>query len=118
MPKVEHVERAAIQHAALTLALWPVLVLIRLYEVGLVRASHILPPGTGEAILRGIVHDLATSLWIGLALLPLGALGVFAPRSARAIHRAVLLLLAIIAVMFSQYFAITFVPLGADFWGY
>src|SRR5947209_4560069 len=103
----DRLARATIQYAALTIAWWPVLLVVRMYELVVVRAAHVLPPGTGEAFLRGVLHDLATALWLGVALLPLAALALVVPRGCQLVHRLLLVALSIVSVMFSQYFAVT-----------
>ena len=105
--------------ARLSLALLPVLWLVRVYELVVVQRTHALPEGLAGVLLRGAWSDLLFTLWVAAVLtVPLLLLGRGAPRIARVTHRVLLLLLTIVAVALAQYFAITFVPLGADLFGY
>lgn len=110
---------AAADFARTTLALFPVLVLVRAYELILVRARHPVPGDATLLFARGILSELAVTLVAGVVLaLPVLGLALVAPRAARSVHRVVIVLIAVTAVMLAQYFALTYVPLGADFFAY
>ena len=79
--------------AVTSLAWFVVLLALRVYEVMLVRSSHLLPDGAATAVLRGVLSDLVFALTVAA-------------------------LIAMAAVALTQYFAATFVPLGADLLGY
>ncbi|MEO7457267.1 MAG: hypothetical protein ABIY52_13470, partial [Gemmatimonadaceae bacterium] len=67
----QRLEGSARTHLSISAALWPVLVLVRVYELVMVRATHVLPAGTVSAGMRGVLHDLATASWFAVVLLPL-----------------------------------------------
>ena len=105
--------------AATSLAWCVVLLALRVYEVALVRSSHLLPEGAAVAELRGVLSDLVFALVVAALLaLPVLALTRWSPVAAHRLHRTALALIAMATVALSQYFAATFVPLGADLLGY
>ena len=96
-----------------------VLLAVRAYELVLVRLARALPVEAAAAELGGILADLRLVLVVSAILAgPVLLLSRWAPRAARRTHRAGLALLAVTAVALSQYFAVAFVPLGADLFGY
>ncbi len=105
--------------AKTSVSFFAVLVLVRAFEFLLVRNAHVLPPGSGLLALRGLRSDAALTLWLAALLaIPILLLGQWSERAARATHRTCLVVLALVAVLLAQYFAVTFVPLGADLFGY
>jgi lipoteichoic acid synthase len=112
-------EACARDFARASIALLPVLLLARVYELIIARAAHGFPPGASVAIARGVVTDIALAFWVAAALaVPVLALAAALPRTARVFHRVLLVLLVLMAVPLAQYFAVTFIPLGADLYGY
>lgn len=98
-----------------SLGLFPLLLLVRLFELTAVGPT----PGVAEAIARGVLDDFAfTGLVSAFLAVPLIALGAVRPRPAATVHRAILVVVVLVAVGLSRYFSITRVPLGADLWGY
>lgn len=107
------------QFARIQLAIFPVLVLLRIYEVVLLKTSHVLPGATVGLLLRGLGADLVLLFLVAAVLaLPLVLFGRWSPAAARGTHRLLLVAAALVAAALAQYFAITFVPLGADLFGY
>ena len=103
----------------ISLALLPVLVVLRVYEYVVVRSAHILPAGAPAAMLAGFRSDVALVLWLALALaIPILLLANWRPDTAMHVHRGALVLVVLATVALLQYFAVTFVPLGADLFGY
>lgn len=101
------------------LSLLPVLALLRIYEYFGVRALHVLPPDAPLTILAGFRSDLGLVVWTAtLLVLPVLLLGAVAPRVATLVHRAALTAIIMVGVWLAQFFAVTFVPLGADLFGY
>ena len=95
------------------------LLALRAYEFMLVDTTHRLPAGTGGAVLRGTLADLQLVLVVGALLaIPVLAVARWYPVFASRMHRALLTLLTLAGVALAQYFAVTFVPLGADLFGY
>lgn len=110
---------AAAGYTLRAFTLFPLLVGERVYEILASRSSHPLPSGLGAIVARGVVDDLAFTGIVAMVLaIPIVALAVWFPRVARWVHAVILVLLMMIAVGLSRYFSVTFVPLGADFWGY
>ena len=105
--------------AATSVALLPVLLLIRLYELMVVRSAHVLPAAMGSVLVGEVQSDLAVTLWTAaIAAVPIAAIAWRRPWLAERVHRALLVVVALLSVALVQYFAVTFVPLGADFFGY
>lgn len=104
--------------AVIALTFLPLALLVRAYELLAVSRAHVLPPGVGALAARGAADDLLVVLWASAALLPLLLLAQVAPRAAAWLQRGALALLAMAGVALAQYFAVTYVPLGADLFGY
>ncbi|MBA3656443.1 MAG: sulfatase-like hydrolase/transferase [Gemmatimonadaceae bacterium] len=103
----------------ISLAFFPALLLLRAYEFLLVRAAHVMPHGVGGIVFRGIRSDFLLTLWTAALLaVPVIALAQRHPRAGRWLHRLILVLALLAGTFLVQYFAITFVPLGADLFGY
>ncbi len=112
-------ESGAMRFAAVSSSLLPVLILLRVYEYFAVSATHVLPRGAVAILAAGTRSDLALTLWLSALLcVPVIALAHWWPRFASKFHRATLVIVVIADVMLIQYFAVTFVPLGADVFGY
>ncbi|CAN5923245.1 hypothetical protein BH11GEM2_BH11GEM2_19480 [soil metagenome] len=110
---------AVAEYVITALAVFPALVLIRLFEFVLVRNRHSMPDGALFLTLRGLLADLSFMLVTGAVLaLPILAVAYLSRGAARMLHRVVLVLVVVIALALSEYFAVTYVPLGADFFGY
>ena len=119
MPTSDTRSRTVEEYVAVSAALLPVLLLLRAYEVVVVRASHLLPSDAPLAMLDGIRADVGLVLWAGaLMAIPLLSLARVRPQLAGRIHRVLLACIATVHVMLVQYFAVTLVPLGADLFGY
>ncbi|MBA2688170.1 MAG: sulfatase-like hydrolase/transferase [Gemmatimonadaceae bacterium] len=115
----EHLRASAANFTRISLALFPVLLLLRAYEFLLVRAMHVIPRGVGGIVFRGLRSDLLLTLWTAALLaVPVIALAQWHPRAGRWLHRVFLALALLAGTVLVQYFAITFVPLGADLFGY
>ena len=118
-PSRPHPPGAAAEYVVTALSLFPVLVLIRVFELALVTSRHTLPDRVAFLTLRGLLSDLSFTLVIGAVLgLPMLGLAWLSRGAARTVHRVALVIIAVIALALSEYFAVTFVPLGADFFGY
>ena len=114
-----HPEGAAAEYVITSLSVFPMLVLIRLFELVLVRSRHVIPPGVLVLTLRGLLADLAVTLVVGAVLaLPILGVSLLSRPVARTAHRVALVIFIAIAAALSEYFAVTYVPLGADFFGY
>lgn len=112
-------EEAAADFARASLALLPVLLLVRVYEFVAVRSAHVLPPGSAGLLARGMASDLVLVLLVAAVLaLPVLVLARWAPRAARIVHRIALVVVALAGTGLAGYFAVTFVPLGSDLYGY
>lgn len=95
------------------------LVVLRLFELFLVRSRHPIPDGAFLLTMRGLLGDVEVTLIAGAVLaLPILGLTYLSRGTARVVHRIALMILAVIALALSEYFAVTYVPLGADFFGY
>ncbi len=115
----EHFRASAANFTRISLALFPALLLLRVYEFLIVRAGHVLPQGVGGIVFRGLRSDLLLTLWTAALLtVPVIALAQWYPRAGRWLHRAILVIVLLAGIALVQYFAITFVPLGADLFGY
>lgn len=111
--------QAAAAFTGVCISFFAVLLVVRGIEYAVVRSRHTLPAGAGWLALRGVQSDAALTLWLAaLLLLPILLLSIWSHRAARAVHRAFLVVVALSAVLLAQYFAVTFVPLGADLFGY
>ena len=105
--------------AARSLALLPALVLLRIYEYALVRHRHALPNGAVRAMLTGLPGDVALTLFAALALcVPVLAIAAWRDDVAERVHRVFLVLIVLVHVALIHYLGVTFVPLGADVFGY
>lgn len=88
-------------------------------EMIALRAAHPLPEGAAGLVLRGLRADIGLTLWTAAALaIPVLLLAWRSPRAAAIVHRIALVLVVILGVLLAQYFAVTFVPLGSDLYGY
>ncbi len=118
-PGVARLGGNAIAFVRTSIGFLPVVLLVRAYERFAAGATHLLPPGSAGAWLRALESDVALTLWLAAALaLPVLAVAQWSPRVGRAMHRAALVVVALLGVALAQYFAVTLVPLGADLLGY
>jgi len=118
-PHAARMRAAAAEFARLSLGFVPVVLLLRVYERVMTGALHTLPAASLMAWLRAIASDLALVAWLAVVLVaPVLAVALASPAAARVVHRAALVLVALLGVALAQYFAVTLVPLGADFYGY
>ncbi|MDQ6717149.1 MAG: sulfatase-like hydrolase/transferase [Gemmatimonadota bacterium] len=109
----------ASKFAATSVSLFGVLLLARIYEYFLVSSHHVMPVGAGSLMALGLRSDAALALWLAALLaIPVIALAQWSPRSAMLVHRSVLVVVTLAGILLVQYFATTFVPLGADLFGY
>ncbi|MBW7933255.1 MAG: sulfatase-like hydrolase/transferase [Gemmatimonadaceae bacterium] len=95
-----------------------VVALVRVYELALFRGSSAFPASArvwGQAFAADAAFALTTALVLALPVL---VIAHWAPRAARVLHRALLVIIATVAAMLAQYFAATHVALGADLYGY
>ncbi|MHB8839083.1 MAG: sulfatase-like hydrolase/transferase, partial [Gemmatimonadaceae bacterium] len=117
--RAERFGREVGDFARCSVGFFPVVLLVRACELALAGASHELPRHSATDWLWTLASDAALTLWVA-ALLALQVLGLaqWMPRTARALHRVVLVLVALLAMSLSLYFAATLVPLGADLYGY
>lgn len=116
---MRRLNESAAAWAAVSIALFPVLVLQRVLEYVLMRQAYVLPPGSVAALFSGLRADLAFDGALAFALaIPVLAVAQARPVLATRLHRALLVVATILSVMLVQYFATTFVPLGADLFGY
>ena len=96
-----------------------VLVLCRVYEFAATALNHPMPDGVAGLFLAALVLDLAYVLSYSLLLLlPYLAISYFSERAAVTTLGIVDLLNVIGTLLLDQYFFVTFVPLGADLFGY
>ena len=106
-------------YTAISLSLFPVLVLLRAYEFTLARQLHVLPDGMVSLTLQALRGDAGVVLWTAAILvLPILALAQWSARVAVQLHRVLLVALVVVSVALVQFFTTTFVPLGADLFGY
>ena len=118
-PRPTRWRQAADDFARTSVVFVTVVWLARAYELLLLRGTPAFPSGSVKAWMRVLVGDAAFAFAAALTLaVPVLLLARWAPRAASALHRAVLVLVALVAVALSQYFATTHVPLGADLFGY
>ena len=111
--------RATATFTAISVSLFPVLVLLRAYEFTLTRQLHALPDGMVMLTFQALRGDAGVVLWTAAILvLPILALAQWSARAAVQLHRALLVALVIVSVALVQFFTVTFVPLGADLFGY
>lgn len=115
----EKLRQTAEGFASQSIGLLPALLLVRLFEVIASRSDHLLPAGLGEVFAHGVVDDLWVTCATALVLVaPILLVGSWSVRAARILHRAALAALVLAAVVLAKYFSITFVPVGADLFGY
>ena len=106
-------------YTAISLSLFPVLVLLRAYEFTLTRQLHVVPDGIVMLTLQALRGDVGVVLWTAAILvLPILALAQWSARAAVQLHRALLVALVVVSIALIQFFTVTFVPLGADLFGY
>ena len=106
-------------YTAISLSLFPVLVLLRAYEFTLTRQLHVLSDGMVMLTLQALRSDVGVVLWTAAILVfPILALARWSVRAAVQLHRALLVALVVVSVALIQFFTVTFVPLGADLFGY
>lgn len=117
--RAERLRDTAAGFTRISLSVFPVLVLLRAYEHALGRSAHVLPDGVAVITLWGIASDLLFTLSLaGVLAIPLLAIAQRRAALARVIHRVLLVLVVLASIALIQYFAVTFVPLGADLFGY
>jgi lipoteichoic acid synthase len=104
---------------AVSLALLPLLLLLRVYGYVVVRTAGMLPTGAGRASLFGVWTDVGFMLQVAAVLaIPVLALSLAWPLAAIRAHRVAIVVVVMLQVALAQYFAVTRVPLGADLFGY
>lgn len=119
MSRRDRLVATADSFAKQTLLLIPIVILIRIYEVFIASRSHPVPDGTLLLLLRGFRSDLGLICWSAfLFAVPVLLVGLVSVKTARLVHRVLLLLLIVLGVFLAQYFAVTLVPLGSDLFGY
>ena len=92
--------------------------LLRLYERLALALAHS-AAGIASPWWRALQGDVAFTLQLAALLaVPVMAVGLRSPGAARLVHRAALVVVALVSVALAQYFAVTLVPLGADLLGY
>ena len=102
-----------------SVALFPMLVALRVYEYVIVRGSHVLPAHALRATVTGLRADLALVLWVAaVCATPVLVLGRWKEAPSMKAYRVILVFVVTCDVALIQYFAVTFVPLGADLFGY
>ena len=95
------------------------IILARIYDIGLNYFQHGKPPFFDKVILFGLVNDIAIFFQISIILYFFFAIFYFINKKlANVIFIIVALIFLIIQVSLSQYFVTTLVPLGADLWTY
>ncbi len=100
-------------------ALAAVLVLCRAYEFAATALNHAMPDGTAGLFLAAVFLDFAFVLTYSLiVILPYLAIAYFAKRAAVTLLGIFALLIVLGTLLLDQYFFVTFVPLGADLFGY
>lgn len=110
---------AASDFVRISLALYPLLPLLRIYEYVALHATHALPTGAVGLTARGLLGDLVLPLWLAAALaIPVLLPAAVFPVAARQLHRTILVAAVVLAVVCVEYFAVTFTPLGAEVFGY
>jgi phosphoglycerol transferase MdoB-like AlkP superfamily enzyme/tetratricopeptide (TPR) repeat protein len=109
----------ASQFAALNISLFVVLALMRVYEFVLVSSSHALPQDALMLLLEGVGYDvIILMVYAAVLLIPYLAVYLYSPKAARALYISVTLLALVTYLVLIQYFAVTFIPLGSDLFGY
>ncbi len=115
----ERVLGAAQQFTDLSIAYAALVIILRVYEMIMISFKHALPVSYGHIIvpiiLADIIFFLAFSGVISLFLIPLC---LYYPNTSRRVYYAVLAIAGILHFGLLQYFSVTLVPLGADFFGY
>lgn len=115
----ERLEVTATSFVKNSLALIPIFIALRAYEVFIASQSHPLPDGTMLLLLRGFRSDLGLICWSAAVFaIPVLLIGLASPRVARKVHRGLLFALIILGILLAQYFSVTLVPLGSDLYGY
>lgn len=105
-------------YASIAVSLLPLLLVLRVVEHLLVRRAQVVPPDAPWVIARGLQEDLLLTLWAAVPALFTVLMASRFPRLARVLHRALLVLVAVVGVALIQYFVIASVPLGGDLFGY
>ena len=105
-------------YGSIAISLLPLLLVLRVVEHLLVRRSQVIPADAPWVIARGLQEDLLLTLWAAVPALFTVLMASRFPRLATALHRALLVLVAVIGVALIQYFVTASVPLGGDLFGY
>ena len=108
-----------VRFAAMSLVLFPVLLLLRVYELIAAYRAYGLPDGAAGVLLRSPLGDLGLTLRMAAVVaIPVLGLAWWAPVAARRLHGAVLVIAMLASLALVQYFVTTSVPLGAELFGY
>lgn len=104
---------------ALSLSLFVILVVLRVYEFLVVSKEHSMPENSLSLFFQAIGYDaILLLLFSGLLLIPYLLLSSGRQRAGSTFYGAAALLFVMADVGLLQYFFVTFVPLGADLFGY
>lgn len=110
---------AVAEYVRTSLAFFPVVLLIRVYEYVAAGLTHTMPTLGFGGWLRLLESDISLTLVLAVVFaIPVLGIARISNAGARRTHQVLLVLAAIAAVTVSQYFSITLVPLGADLFGY
>lgn len=104
---------------ALNLMFLIVLIFLRVYEFVLVGNAHAMPESVLGLFFLAIWYDaILHFVFAGILVIPYLVFSLLKPRLATIMYVTCALLVVVIDLALLQYFAVTFTPLGADFFGY
>ncbi|MEA3496645.1 MAG: LTA synthase family protein [Bacteroidota bacterium] len=114
-----HIDVAGMKFISLILVLLSLFFIIRIFEYISISASHNLPSGSFGLELTGFLYDLVFIFQLSfIFLIPYLILFNIKKQLGTGFLIAVIFLLTIIYVSFSQYFINLLIPLGKDIFGY
>ena len=104
---------------ALTMSLFFVFVLLRIYEFLLIGNEHAMPENSLRLFVQAIGYDVILLLkFSGILLIPYLLLSLKHQRAGTMFYGSAALIFLVLDIALLQYFFVTFVPLGADLFGY
>jgi phosphoglycerol transferase MdoB-like AlkP superfamily enzyme len=115
----DRISHALEQFAGLSIAFFFLICVLRIYEAVIISAKHALPISYARLIIPISVADIIYFLvFSGLISLIIVPLALFFPAASRRTYYTILVIGGMVHFALVQYFSVTLVPLGSDFFGY
>ena len=118
-PFLQKASRALPRFLSLNLCFFALLFLLRLYEFLLIGKAQALPENSLHVFFVAVEYDLVLLLLLSaLLLLPFLLFSLRSLRAGTIFFGVAILLFVVVDLALLQYFSVTYVPLGADLYGY